>query len=449
MSKDVVMPALGMSQETGLLIEWLKADGEAITKGEPLMVVETDKATEEIEVPASGILANVAAGAGDDVPVGQVIAIILAPGEKAPAAAKSPPVAVAESVAPPRPAGAPAIESPSHPVSPQAARIAADQRVDLSQVEPRGDRIQKADVLAYLAGQQLQGRPAATDGRSLASPKARRLAAENKLDLAAISGSGPDGAVLADDVENAVASLVEAPPAGVAPPGVTLPAGAEVIPTSRKWQIMAQRLGEAWRTIPHFYLKRDVGAGRLADWLESARQRAAEKITYTDLLIKLAAAALRKHSRVNASWIDGQIIANPEVNVGLAVAVEDGLVVPVIRQADTLNLSQIAARRIELVSAAREGGLSLVDLQGGTFTVSNLGMFGVDEFSAIVNPPQAAILATGRIAERVVPVAGQPAVRSMMTLTLSCDHRVVDGARGAQFLEELAQWIEDPLALLD
>jgi pyruvate dehydrogenase E2 component (dihydrolipoamide acetyltransferase) len=430
MAKDVVMPALGMTQETGLLVEWLKADGDVITKGEPLMIVETDKATEEIEAPASGVLANVRAEAGDDVPVGQVIATILAPGEKALAAA-------------------PSSRLPSHPISPLAARIAADRQVDLSQVEPRGDRIQKADVLAYLEGQQPQSPQTATDGRTLASPKARRLATENELDLATVSGSGPDGAVLAGDVESAVAILAEALPAVTAPRSLTMPDGAEAIPMSRKWQIMARRLGEAWRTIPHFYLRRDVEAGQLTIWLESARRRAGEKITYTDLLIKLAAAALRKHSRVNASWINDQVVANPEVNIGLAVAVDDGLVVPVIRQANTLNLSQIAARRIELVAAARDSRLSLADLEGGTFTVSNLGMFGVDEFSAIVNPPQAAILATGRIADKVVPVEGQPSVRPMMTLTLSCDHRVVDGARGAQFLDELGQWIEEPLALLD
>lgn len=448
MAKDVVMPALGMAQETGLLMEWLKADGEMVTKGEPLMIVETDKTTEEIEAPASGILASVMAAAGDEIPVGQVIAVILSPGEEAPTMDKAPVATRAKAEAVTRSSAAPSSRSPSHPVSPLAARIAADHQVDLSQVKPRGDRIQKADVLAYLGGQQSAGRQAATDGRILASPKARRLAGENGLDLSALSGSGPDGAVLAGDVESAIAMRAAAPPT-IAAPVAPLPDGAEVVAMSRKWQIMAQRLAEAWRTIPHFYLKRDVEAGRLTEWLESVRQRSAEKITYTDLLIKLAAAALRKHPRVNASWIDNQIVANAEVNVGLAVAVEDGLVVPAIRQADRLNLGQIAARRIELVTAAREATLTVADLEGGTFTLSNLGMFGIDEFSAIVNPPQAAILAIGRISERVVPVDGQPAIRSVMTLSLSCDHRIVDGARGAQFLDELAQWIEEPLAILD
>jgi pyruvate dehydrogenase E2 component (dihydrolipoamide acetyltransferase) len=287
-------------------------------------------------------------------------------------------------------------------------------------------------------------------GRAPASPKARRLAAENNLDLAQVTGSGPDGAVLTNDIQNMLARLSLQQAEEI--PGLSIAARAEVveeIAMSRKWQIMVQRLGEAWHNIPHFYLKREVDAGQLIAWRESARQRAAEKITYTDLLVKLTASALKKHPRANASWLNNQIVANQGVHVGLAVAVDDGLMVPVIHQANELSLGQIARRRTELVIAAQEDRLSLADLEGGTFTISNLGMFGTDEFSAIVNPPQAAILAVGRIVDRVVPVNDQPGVRPMMTLTLSCDHRVIDGARGAQFLETIAQWIEEPLALLD
>jgi pyruvate dehydrogenase E2 component (dihydrolipoamide acetyltransferase) len=212
---------------------------------------------------------------------------------------------------------------------------------------------------------------------------------------------------------------------------------------------MAERISQAWTTIPHFYLLREVHASRFVAWYDEARTRVHEKITYTDLLVKLTAVALRQHSRLNASWLKDTIVLNPQVNIGLAVAVEDGLVVPVIHQADTLGLSQLAARRMELVAKAQTGKLTLDDLSGGTFTISNLGMYGVDAFNAIVNPPQAAILAVGRIAERVVALNGQPAVQPMMTLSLSCDHRVVDGARGAQFLQTLANLIEDPMRLLD
>jgi len=223
----------------------------------------------------------------------------------------------------------------------------------------------------------------------------------------------------------------------------------ETLPVSRMWQVMAQRLSQSWTSVPHFYLTVEVNASALIAWRAKLLQRLAEKVTFTDLLVKLVAAALRKHPRLNAKWENESIILNPEINIGLAVAVEEGLLVPVIHRADRLGLADLAARRKDLVARAQVGKLSLAEMSGGTFTLSNLGMFGVDAFSAIVNPPQAAILALGRIAERVVPVEGQPAVRPMLTLTLSCDHRVVDGARGAEFLQTLVSFIEDPLGVLD
>jgi pyruvate dehydrogenase E2 component (dihydrolipoamide acetyltransferase) len=184
-------------------------------------------------------------------------------------------------------------------------------------------------------------------------------------------------------------------------------------------------------------------------WREKAQKSSTEKITFTDLLVKLTSAALRQHPRLNASWLDDTILLNSEINIGLAVAMDDGLLVPVIHNADGLNLSELASRRSEIVSRAKTGKLSLNDLSGGTFTISNLGMYGVDAFNAIVNPPQAAILAVSRITDRVVPVNGQPDVQPMMTLSLSCDHRVVDGARGAEFLQALADLIEEPMLILN
>jgi len=419
-AKDVIMPALGMAQETGTLVRWLKAPGDAVTKGEPLMEVETDKATVEVESPMSGILANVTAQPGDVIPVGKTIALILAPGEAVSKADSAPAQVTA---------------------SPVAARVAAEHNLDLAQIKPQGGRVQKEDVLAYLATQQdpsgfQNPKGLKSNGRPLASPKAKRLAQERGLDLKTITGSGPDGAVLAADVV-----------------ATQLPAASEstieMLPVSRTWRIMAERVTQAWTTIPHFYLLREVNATRLIAWRDEAQKRAAEKISYTDLLVKLAAAALRAHPRVNASWKNGGITLNPDINIGLAVAVDDGLIVPVIHHADQLGLSQLAARRKEIVARAQAGKLSLDDLSGGTFTISNLGMYGVDAFNAIVNPPQAAILAVSRIADRVVPLHGQPAVQPMMTLSLSCDHRIVDGARGAQFLQTLAEMVEEPLRLLD
>jgi len=429
LAKDVIMPALGMAQETGTLIQWLKSEGESITKGEPLMEIETDKTTVEIEAPATGILSGITAQAGDVIPVGERIALILAPGESAPS--KSFPTPSSDAPQPqPTPVTFQRNSATLKPVSatPVAARLATEHNIDISKIKPSGGQVRKEDVLVYLDTQ----RKPAVSTRVLASPKARRLAQERGLNLGPISGSGPDGAVLANDVLTFQ---------------VTQPVS-ETLAVSRMWHVMVERLTQAWTTIPHFYLIREVNAARLMAWREKAQNNSAEKITYTDLLVKLTAAALKQYPRVNASWLTDSIVLNPEINIGLAVAVEDGLLVPVIHHADELTLTQLATHRSAVVTRAKAGKLSFDDLSGGTFTISNLGMYGVDAFNAIVNPPQAAILAVSRIADRVVPVNGQPAVQPMMTLSLSCDHRVVDGARGAEFLQALADLIEEPMLIL-
>ena len=433
MAKNVIMPALGMAQETGTLIQWLKKPGDTITKGEPLMEIETDKATVEIEAPASGILSNVTAQAGDVIPVGQRIALILAPGES-------------DSSTPPQTTASPAssLQSDSKPVSvtatPIAARLAAEHNLDISQIKPNGGQIRKEDVLAFLK----DGANAAIipSSRLLASPKARRLAKESGIDLTQVRGTGPEGAVLVSNLQ----SLITTSPTRSIPSSTTPITNYEL---PRIWRVMVDRLSQAWTTIPHFYLIREVNASRLVAWREQVQKHSPEKITFTDLLVRLTAVSLRKYPRLNASWQNENIVLNPEINIGLAVAVDDGLLVPVIHHADELNLNQLSARRSEIVAKAKAGKLSLDDFSGGTFTISNLGMYGVDAFNAIINPPQAAILAVSRIAERVVPLNGQPAVQPMMTLSLSCDHRVVDGARGAEFLQALAELIEEPLQLLN
>jgi pyruvate dehydrogenase E2 component (dihydrolipoamide acetyltransferase) len=449
-AKEVIMPALGMAQETGTLLTWHKQAGESVSKGELLMTVATDKTDVEIEANASGILAQVTAHPGDEVPVGQVIALILTAEEAAkqsqtPAAAPTSAVVASAAVT----EGTPPAMANTVAATPVAARLAAERGVDLRLVRPgAGGKIQKEDVLAYLTAQE----PARqTNGRPLASPKARRLAAESHIDLAALRGSGPDGAVLTADVlaaqqrSAAPLSLPPIPPSPTPP----IPPSPNLIPQTRPWRIMAQRLQQSWTTMPHFYLERDVNASALVDWRARAAQRSTVKITVTDLLVKVTAAALRHHPRLNAAWQNEEISLNAEINIGLAVAVEDGLLVPVIHHADQLGLQEIAARRAAIVERAQTGKLTPDDLSGGTFTISNLGMFGIDRFNAIVNPPQAAILAVGRVADKIVPVAGQPTVQPMMTLTLSCDHRVVDGARAAQFMQTLAGYVEEPLMLLD
>ncbi len=431
MPKEVIMPALGMAQDEGVLLRWLKREGEMVEAGEPLMEVATDKVDVQVEAPASGVLTAVTAQEGDEIPVGQVIGLIAAEGEELPPAATPTPTGDIPDEA----TAAPPPESRAS--SPVAARMAAEHGIDLSQVPASGERISKEDVEAHL-------RSAASPERVLASPKARRLARERGVDLASLAGSGPEGAVLAADVP------LESQPVPSAPQPVPALGQPEQQPVSRMWQIMAQRLTESWNSVPHFYLVREVDAGQLMSWrdLLAADGEGAAKVTFTDLLTKLAALSLAAYPRLNSFWQDGAILTNPDVNVGLAVAVEEGLLVPVVHNADRLRVEEIAVRRADLVARASQGALQPNDFAGGTFTISNLGMFGVDAFNAIVNPPQAAILAVGRIADRVVALDGQPAVRPMMTLTLSCDHRAVDGVRAAQFLDALVGLIEEPLRAL-
>jgi pyruvate dehydrogenase E2 component (dihydrolipoamide acetyltransferase) len=418
MATNIILPALGMAQETGRITEWLKAEGEQITQGEPLAVIETDKAAVDLEAPASGVLAHLSA-AGTEVPVGAVIGVILAAEE----------VAAGNATAPLAPAVNGAAAAPSVQATPSG----------------RGSPVAEMAIPSAPT-------PGGAPGRPLASPKARRLAAECGQDLARIAGSGPGGAVLAADVLAAATGPLRAGtlPTAIAPmvevateaPTAAAPAAQAAI--SAIWRLMAERTTQSWTSVPHFFLVREARADHLIAWRTRALGETAEPITYTDLLVKVVAEALRRHPRVNASWDGGAVVTHDEVNVALAVAIEDGLVAPVIHTADGLSLAAVARRRQDLVSRAQSGRLRPRDLQDGTFTISNLGMYGVDAFNAIINAPQAAILAVGRIAECVVPVDGQPAVRPMLTLSLSCDHRVVDGARGAQFLATVAELVEDP-----
>ena len=497
MPANVIMPALELAQETGKLLRWIKAPGDMVRKGEPIAEIETDKVTVELEAPASGILQDVTAQEGDVVPVGHTIAIIAdsASPTLSPQGGRSGTLAPQGSGAVPTlsPQGSGAVptlspqgrgqgEGPTSDrikASPLARKVAEAHNVDLAHVRTASGKIEKADVLAYVESR----RTVATAGNGglgtivAASPKARRFAAERGIDLRALKGSGPEGAVLAMDVPAA------AEPTGTGPltsgpltskpltsKPLTLPSpqrgegvaagegggiprrGVEDAASQEKvgtvWRVMAERMAASWTSAPHFFLVREVTVARLGAWLDKARAQTGVRITYTDLLIKLVAAAIVQHPRVAVSWRDGVIERHPDVNVGFAVALEDGLVVPVIHRADTLGLKEIAARREDLVARAQAGKLRPADIQGGVFTISNLGMYGVDAFSAIVNPPQAAILAVGRITDRVIPVDGKPAVQPTMVLTLSCDHRALDGARGARFLGALADLIEEPLTLL-
>ena len=383
---SVVMPALEMAQETGKLVAWRKKEGEAVAKGEILLEVETDKAVMEIESPGAGTLAGVKVSEGAVVPVGQTIAWIVAPGEKPPA----------ESEASPSLARAFSETASRSPVA----------------VHPQA-QLENAGVKA--------------------SPKARRLAKELGVDLPTLRGSGPGGEILAADIEAAAEKK----------PG----AATETLgPVAR---LMAERTAQSWTTVPHFFVVREVDATALNQARAQAikaLERDGIKPTLTDFLVALVARALVKHPRMNASWSANSIRLNPEINIGVAIAVDDGVVTGVIHNADRADLRTIAIRRQELADRARQGRLHPADISGATFTLSNLGMFQVDAFSAIITPPQAAILAVGSVTDRVVAVEGKPVVRPMLALTLSTDHRVADGARAAAFLNDVAESILRPQA---
>ena len=438
----VIMPVLGMNQETGLVLKWLVKEGEAVKKGQILMEIETDKAVAEIDAPADGVLTQILAQEGESVPVGQAAALITPPGEKA--ALKSPTPASIPAV----PLGEAAAQKSVTPLlisaSPVAERMAAEHRIDLSAVRATGGRIEKADILAYLQARSAEPEKVGEQpARTVASPKARRLAAERGLDLRTIHGSGPQGAVLAPDVE------AFGPPSPLN--AAALPArnsAKDELTLSSAGRIMAERTSATWQTTPHFYLLREVDAGQLLAWRESAQKDSKTKITLTDLLIKLCAASLVRRPALNVQFMGGKLLRLPAVHIGFAAAVEDGLVVPVVHHADQKGLSEIAQERISLLERARAGRLRLEDIADGSLTISNLGTYGVDSFNAIINGSQAAILAVGRVAERVVARAGQPVVRPTIILSLSCDHRAVDGAHAAEFLDTLAGLIEDPLRLV-
>jgi pyruvate dehydrogenase E2 component (dihydrolipoamide acetyltransferase) len=388
MPAEVVMPALGLAQETGLVVQWRKQPGDAVEKGEPLLEVETDKAVVEVESPATGTLAQVTAPEGATVPVGERIALILLPGESEPT-----PLEAVPSSGPAAPIGA-APAGPDPGVTQELARP-AESSEEAAALQP-------------------------------ASPKARRLATEAGLDLAGLAGTGPEGAVLAGDLPTAGAAATSG----------------EELEVGRTWRIMAERTAQAW-TAPHFYLTREVLAGPLLDWREALAGRG-ERATVTDLLVKLVALTLQRHPQVASAWRDGRLLRGPRLSVGVAVATEQGLVVPVIPDADRKAIGEIAAWREAVVERARAHRLTPVDLEGGVFTISNLGMHGVDAFTAILNGGQAAILAVGRIAERPVARDGRVEAAQTLILTLGCDHRAVDGARGALFLKDLVEAIEEP-----
>jgi pyruvate dehydrogenase E2 component (dihydrolipoamide acetyltransferase) len=392
---EVILPRLGQGMESGTIVRWLKSEGEAVQKGEPLFELDTDKVTQEVEAEAAGVLLKIAVAEGE-VPVGQTVAFIGAEGEAVPEAAAA---------APPTEA-----RQPSEP-------------------EPEPELTRETAVAAT------------TNGRIKASPLARRIARERGIELSAIRGTGPDGRIVAEDVERAEAGAPAGPTVTAAP----VPVGeVERVPLSNVRKTIARRLTEAWQ-IPVFQLQTSADMTRVNALVARLRERDPEvRVTVTDVLTKVAAQALMRHREVNAEFTAEAILLHPSANVGLAVAAPQGLVVPVIRSAERLSLPEIAGVRADLVGRARDNKLRADDLESGTFTISNLGMYAVERFTAVLNPPQAAIVAVGATEDRVVPVGGETAVRPLVTLTGTFDHRAVDGAPAAAFLQTLKESLEDP-----
>ena len=445
----VIMPALEMAQDTGTLLRWLKSEGEQVQRGEPLMEIETDKVTLEIESGGSGVLTQVSAGPGDEVPVGQVIALLLAEGEKAAVAAPAAPgPAPAKPASPASPVAAKPAAVPRAPAavaaSPLARRLAAEHGVDLSELPATSGRISKADVLAWL-----QREAAAADQRVLASPLARRLAAEQGIELATLAGRGPQGAVLAGDVQAAAPEVAAAPTVIAADAAAADDEVLRVVPLTGMRGAIAARTQASAQAAPHISLTLSADmseALRLQQQLGPAVQAASgHKLTLTTLLARAVAATLKTHSRLNAHLLKDEIREFRPVHLGVAVALADGLLVPVMRDCAAMGLAQLQASLQQVAERARARTLTPAELRGATFTLSNLGMYGIEHFSAIINPPEVAILAVGAVQERVVAVEGQAVVRPMLQLTINVDHRAVDGAVAAAFLRDLKESARRPL----
>jgi pyruvate dehydrogenase E2 component (dihydrolipoamide acetyltransferase) len=419
MATEVKLPRLGQGMESGTIVKWLKSEGDKVEKGEALYELDTDKVTQEVEAEASGVLLKIAISEGE-VEVGRTIAVIGEQGEKVEIEPNEP--------AGNGSAGQEVADDAQEEGSPARAREAAQRSVrDSGPGEGvRGNR---------------EVPPTDANGRIKASPLARRIARERGIDLSAVAGTGPDGRVVAEDVERTAASG-----APVAMPAQALPVeGVEVQQLSSMRKTIARRLTEAWQA-PVFQLGITVDMGRALELRKGLVELNDDgvKPTISDLLTKVSASALMRHRAVNALYKGDAVELYPTANIGIAVAVPNGLVVPVIPGCERKSIAEIAAARAAIVERARSGRLQQSDLEGGTFTISNLGMYGIERFIAVLNPPQAAILAVGSIEDRVVAVDGQPAVRPRMEITLTCDHRAVDGATGAEFLRDLKAFLEEP-----
>jgi pyruvate dehydrogenase E2 component (dihydrolipoamide acetyltransferase) len=441
MSAEIIMPKMGDAMMEGKVVRWYKKAGDAVKKGEPVLEIETDKVNLDLEAEADGIIEDVKVSEGEIAPVGATLATIAGGAAKgASAPKKSEPAA---EKAADKPAEKTASEKPaakSQPGKEEAARPVESKPVVVAAAPA-------ANVVS--AG-----------GHIKSSPLARKMARELGLDLGAINGSGPSGRVIAADIAQAsrgksgrgeLRAVPPLPPAKVEAPKLVRPAGIEAkqVPLTAMRRTIAKRLAESLGPVPHFFLTIDVDVTDLLALRKQLNEIAETKASVNDFVVRAAALALLHHPNVNSSWSDEAIIQHGEVSIGIAVATPEGLITPVVRNADQKSVSQIAGEVRTLADKAKNRKLKPDDYQGGTFTISNLGMFGIDEFTAIINPPNSAILAVGSASPQPVADANrQLVVRDRMKITMSCDHRVIDGAAGAQYLQTLRTYIEQPLRLV-
>jgi pyruvate dehydrogenase E2 component (dihydrolipoamide acetyltransferase) len=425
MATEVKLPRLGQGMESGTIVRWLKTEGDAVSKGEPLYELDTDKVTQEVEADSDGVLLKIVVADGE-VDVGTTVGIIGTKDEDVTAL-------LADSQG----------GNGGAPSAPEKEAPAA-----LEQPPSPSDTVSQGEAAAPAAAEppSAEAPPRAEGERVKASPLARRIARERGVDLARVVGTGPEGRVIAEDVEKA--AIRPAAPRPSAAPGAE--PEFEVVELTSTRKTIARRLTEAWQA-PVFQLTVSADASELV----ATRERMVEllrdgetKPTVSDVLTRIVAAALVRHRPVNATFVDGKIRRFPTANVGLAVAAPSGLVVPVIRDADRKSVQQIAADRSDIVSRARDGKLQLPDLEGGTFTISNLGMYGIEQFVAVLNPPQVAILAVGSIEDRAAVTDGEVTIVPTLTMTLTCDHRAIDGSEGAEFLRDVKAFVESPALAL-
>jgi pyruvate dehydrogenase E2 component (dihydrolipoamide acetyltransferase) len=423
MRAEVIMPKVDMDQDTGTLVEWLKKEGDEVKKGEPLFVILTSKATIEIEAPESGILRGVKAKKDDVIPVTEVIAYIVSPDEKFEAAAAKP----SQAAVPIEKAGTPTVKPP----------------------------VEMPAVPAMVAGGNLQVR---------ATPLARAIAREKGLDLASVPGRGPRGRIYKADVLSAVEKGLgtsAAKPASISGQAVNIPAMQIPLPNARIREripmkgirtVIAQRMSYSWNSIPHIYESVNVDMEevvRLRERVNPAiQERTGLKVSYTAILALAVSRLLPKHPFLNSSFTGEEVIQWADINLGIATSLEDYLIVPVVRSAQEMNLESIVREMNRLLDAARSKKMEPVDMSGSTFTITNLGMFGIESFTAIINPPETAILAVGKMIDTPVALDGQVVIKPMMNLTIAVDHRVNDGARAAKFLTELKSMLENPYLLI-